>query len=404
MLLGQKPCKDCEPAQVNHFVIRLSSYLGLVIKPLLRPFDYLVRVILPPRRFSWFDRLGPLVLQTFAFFHIGKLQDAISHDDSDRTRALWTEAEERRISMKEFRLGPIKDLFIARKNGKVRCFDGLPRPVGPEAESLYWMDNKPTMRKRFAEAGIPIARGGACFLERRGLELFASLRKPVITKPYTGSRSRHTTIHIETPEEFIHAFRNAKVLSPLVLIEEELVGFVHRGTLIGGKLVAVMRREPPHVIGDGAQTVRELVTEENKREKRHGTTFHPIAMGPEADQELSRQKLSWSSIPEKGTIVTLNQKVSRGIGASTTDLTEEMHPENRKLLEKIGAVLDDPLVGVDFIMNDVRLPWHEQERSGVIECNSLPFIDLHHYPLFGKPRNVAGALWDLIFPAGTVPK
>jgi D-alanine-D-alanine ligase-like ATP-grasp enzyme len=283
-------------------------------------------------------------------------------------------------------------------DGKTICFDGLPRPAGPEALSLYWMDNKPAMRKRFMEAGIPVAKGGSAFSEKQALEIFHSLRKPVIVKPHSGSRSRHTTIHIEKEEEFARAFWLAKMLSPFALIEEELSGMVHRGTLIGGKLVGVIRREPPHVVGDGTRTVRELVAMENRNEKRHGATFHEITTGHEAEAELARQKLAWESIPREGVLVTLNQKVSRGIGASNTDVTDTVHPENRKLLERIGEVLKDPLVGVDFIMDDVRVPWREQERSGVIECNSLPFIDLHHYPLYGKPRNVAGALWDLIFP------
>ena len=399
MLFGQKFCPDCEPAQVNHFVMRASSYVGLCIKPVLRPFDYLTRVILPPRTFSWFDIVAPKVLNALAWLRIGKLRADISEDDSDRTRALWEEAKRRGIKMVMFCLGPIKDLFIATHGKRTICFDGLPRPVGPEAESLYWMDNKPMMRRHFSEAGIPVAKGATAFRERRALEIFRSLKKPVIVKPFSGSRSRHTTVHLETEEAFLRAFWSAKMLSPLALIEEELAGMVHRGTLISGKLVAVMRREPPHVIGDGKHSVRELVAIENRRDKRHGSTFHPIATGPEAVQELARQKFRWESIPPAGALVTLNQKVSRGIGASTTDLTDEMHEENRKLLENIGALLRDPLVGGDFIMQDVRVPGQKQERSGVIECNSLPFIDLHHYPLFGAPRNVAGALWDIIFPA-----
>lgn len=397
MLLGQKPCPDCEPAQVNHFVMRTSAYLGLFIKPALKPLDYLTRILLPPRSFSWFDIVGPRVLRALVFLHLGKFEYEPRADDSDRTRCFWEEAKKRKIEMVMYRCGPIKDLFIATFSGRTICFDGLPRPVGPEAPSLYWMDNKPMMRKHFEQAGIPIANGASAFFEKNALSIFRSLKKPAIVKPYSGSRSRHTTIHLESESDFIKAFRSAKILSPLALIEEELIGFVHRGTLIDGKLVAVIRREPPHVIGDGAHTIQELVTEENKREKRHGATFHPIATGPEADAELLRQGLAWAAVPKVGAFIPLNQKVSRGIGASTTDVTDEMHQENRKLLEKIGGLLDDPLVGVDFILNDVRIPWQEQERSGVIECNSLPFIDLHHYPLNGKPHNVAGALWDLIF-------
>lgn len=375
-----------------------ASCVGLIFKPLLRPFDYLFRVVLPPASFSWFDTAGPLVLRTCAFLRIGRFQKNIRADDSDRTRSLWEEAKRRGIEMKEYRCGPIKDLFIARFRGKTRCFDGLPRPVGPEAESLYWMDNKPLMRARFARAGIPIARGGSAFRERHGREIFHSLGKPVITKPYSGSRSRHTTIHIQSEQEFLKAFRTAKVISQKVLIEEELSGFVFRGTLIGGKCIAVMRREPPHVIGDGVHAVRALVLKENARPERKGPTFHRIATGREAEDELARQGLAWESIPPKGAFVPLNQKISRGVGASNSDVTELVHEENRRLLEKIGAVLRDPLVGVDFVIADVSRPWQKQKRCGVIECNSLPFIDLHHYPLNGAPRNVAGALWDLIFP------
>ena len=129
MLFGQKFCPDCEPAQVNHFVMRASSYLGLCIKPVLRPFDYLTRVILPPRTFSWFDIVAPKVLNALAWLRIGKLRADISEDDSDRTRALWEEAKRRGIKMVMFCLGPIKDLFIATHGKRTICFDGLPRPV-----------------------------------------------------------------------------------------------------------------------------------------------------------------------------------------------------------------------------------------------------------------------------------
>jgi len=72
------------------------------------------------------------------------------------------------------------------------------------------------------------------------------------------------------------------------------------------------------------------------------------------------------------------------------------------MLEKLGAFLKDPLVGVDFIMHDITQTWHTEKHCGIIECNSLPFIDLHHYPLFGKPNNVAGKLWDLVMPESKI--
>jgi hypothetical protein len=35
------------------------------------------------------------------------------------------------------------------------------------------------------------------------------------------------------------------------------------------------------------------------------------------------------------------------------------------------------------------------QKWGIIEANSLPFIDLHYWPLYGEPVNIASYVWDL---------
>jgi hypothetical protein len=37
----------------------------------------------------------------------------------------------------------------------------------------------------------------------------------------------------------------------------------------------------------------------------------------------------------------------------------------------------------------------DMQHWGIIECNSLPFINLHHFPIEGNPENVASKIWDL---------
>ena len=166
--------------------------------------------------------------------------------------------------------------------------------------------------------------------------------------------------------------------------------------------MGVLRREPAHVTGDGQHSIKQLIIEENKNPLRHGPVFHPLLMDLAAKAELQQQGLTWESIPQPGQMVILNAKVGRGEGASNTDVTDETHLDNIQLFEQIDAFLGDPLVGIDFIISDISKPWHEQKNCGVIECNAMPFIDLHHHPLHGQPRDAAGALWDIVFPKSKV--
>jgi len=281
----------------------------------------------------------------------------------------------------------------------------LPRPGLKESPALKWMDNKGIMKEKFKKEGLPVAEGAVAWNKSQALSIFSHLQKPknsVITKPNLGSRSRHTMIHINTKEDLIIGFEKAKKLSPLVVIEEELRGYLFRGTLIGGKLRGVVKRDQPEVVGDGIHTLRELMEEENKRLERKGPIFHKIIIDKETEIELKRENITMDDIPTKDRIVTFSQKTSRGCGGTTTEVTEITHPENVKMLEHVASFLNDPLVGVDFIMEDITKSWKEEQHCGIIECNSLPFIDLHHYPLFGKRKNIAGFLWDLVMPESKI--
>jgi len=389
-------CVDCGGASVNHTLVYKAILVGSIKNPWIKWMGKLI----PESKLEW---ITPMLVKILTFFKLGTITTEPKEDDSYRTRVLWEEAIKRGIELQEFRLFGIgHDIFLCNYKGDKRSFDVLPRTKNYNPSGLEWMDDKNKMKQHFKKQGIPIANGGVAFSKSKALRIFRSLNKPVITKPDIGSRSRHTTTHINDEVKFIEAFKKASQLAPLVMIEEELEGFVFRGTLIGKKLIAVIRREPAYVTGDGIHTVKELIEIENKNPLRNGPIFHKLSLDEEAVKELSNSNKTESTIPSKGEVTTIGQKTSRAVGGGITDMTDVVHPDNKMMLEKVAEILDDPLIGVDFIMKDVSISWRDQPRAGVIECNSAPFIDLHHYPLVGKPRNVAGALWDIIYPGSAL--
>ncbi|OGE85526.1 MAG: hypothetical protein A3J48_00210 [Candidatus Doudnabacteria bacterium RIFCSPHIGHO2_02_FULL_46_11] len=385
-------CPDCGPKSTGHFFRKTSIFFEWLFLPVLRPFEFLGEKFVSVFGLKNHDLLVNLLLI------IRILKEAkIDEEDNLRMRLAAEEAERRGIVMRKLKFFSRSTvLCVAYFKERRLIFEQLPRPQG-YYESLKWLDNKAVIREKFLKLGMPVAAGGRAFTLKKALRIFKTIGAPVIIKPHIGSRSAHTTIHINTVTELISAFRKAKQLSPWVVVEKELSGFVHRITFIGGKLFACLRREQPHVVGDGVSSIRELIFKENKNPKRDNTYFYQLPMDEKAEEEIRYHGFTWSSIPQDGQVVLLNQKAVGYLGSGLTDLTDVIHPANVEMFEKIDKLLATPLHGIDFMTTDISKPWQTIENCGVIECNSLPFLEMHHNPLVGQPRDAIGALWDIAF-------
>lgn len=392
-------CIECGSAQVNHRSEWWSNWFEHWSGTYSKPLEYIRRKVQPAISYLPWNSLGIFIIKTGAILGAIQISNELLPTDNSRTISLWNSAQPRGITIQRIKIfGRQTEISIAQHKAKKRLYMSMPRPQQPPSNSYFWMDNKSEMQIYFTAAGIPVPKSFECRTEEQALKAFRQINSTVIVKPTYGSRSRHTIVNIKNEQDLIRSFRIAQQISPWVMVQEELPGMVHRVLWVGNKVVAVMRREPAYVVGDGVLTVQQLVEKENKNPLRQGPIFHHLPTNEEATQELVRQNKKWESVPAKGEIIVINPKVSRGNGAVNVDVTDETHPENMELFKKIGSFLNDPLVGIDFIIRDITKPWTEQLPCGVIECNALPYVDLHSYPYSGAVRDAAGALWELVFP------
>jgi cyanophycin synthetase len=312
---------------------------------------------------------------------------------SSRGAVLMEEAIRRGIPIRNLVVaGRPVDWYEAFIRGRRVMFEGLPRPI--RTASLAWLDDKLLLKRTLESAGIPVPHGGSFSRWEDARERFKTLQKPVIVKPRLGSRGRHTTTFVHTEEQLAHAFRTAKQLCHWVIMEEHLTGSVYRGTVIGGKLAGVLAGDPPRITGDGVHTVEELVALKNAS-KPSGITDALIT--PATQPFLERQGLSLQHILPAGITIDLTEKIGVNYGGASREVTDETHEEIKKVMEAAGRVVNDPIIGFDFIIENISADPAEQ-HWGIIECNGVPFINLHHDPLMGTPRNVAKDVWDLWEP------
>jgi len=328
--------------------------------------------------------------------------DALSSDEQlhNRSLVIARAAHERGITMKALKLSGTREtnLFSFVISGRKIIFEGLPLIEVGHVQPVDF-DDKFTLKQILKENGFPYARGMAFHNSAMALAYAKTLGFPLVVKPRSGSLSRHTTCDIRSESALREAIRVVQMISREYVLEEFIPGDVYRVTLVGDRVLACCLREPPNVIGDGIHMVEELITMKNEDARRgdihqKNFTLHKIHSGQKAKSLLAELGLNSKSVPPSKKKIYLHDKVVLGCGADIHDKTDEIHPDNRIVLERLSRFLRAPIVGIDIIAEDIAKPFREQ-ACAIIEANSLPYIDMHHFPVTGQPRDVAGYIVDV---------
>jgi cyanophycin synthetase len=246
-----------------------------------------------------------------------------------------------------------------------------------------------------APIGQPVADAGEAWAAARRIGL------PVVLKPRDGNQGKGVTVNIVTRDHLDIAFR-AAAEHGTVMVEKFLPGNDFRLLVVGSKLVAASRRDPPQVLGDGLHTVRELVEIVNQdphRGEGHATSLTKIRFDDIAVARLSVQGLMPESIPARGHRVILRNNANLSTGGTATDVTDDVHPEVAARAVAAAQMVGLHVCGVDVVCESVLRPL-EAQHGGVVEVNAAPGLRMHLSPSYGKGRAVGGAIINELFAPG----
>jgi len=135
------------------------------------------------------------------------------------------------------------------------------------AESIA--QDKDLTKRLLAAAGVPVPIGRPVASMDEARQVVAEIGWPVVVKPRDGNQGKGVTVNIVSDEHLAMAFKVAAEYGE-VMVERYLPGHDFRLLVVGDKLVAAARRDPPHVVGDGVHTVRQLVDKVNEDPRARG--------------------------------------------------------------------------------------------------------------------------------------
>jgi cyanophycin synthetase len=262
--------------------------------------------------------------------------------------------------------------------------------------------DKEATKRILANAGIPVPRGTVInFLDDLEEAIEQVGGYPIVIKPLDGNHGRGISINITSKEEAEAAYDSARQVSRSIIVERYYTGRDHRVLVVDGKLVAVAERVPANVIGDGKSTIFELIEETNKDPNRgegHDNVLTKIELDRTSYQLMEKQGRTLNTVLPKGEICYLRATANLSTGGSAVDRTDEIHPENVWLAQRIVKIIGLDIAGIDIVTADISRPLREVDGV-IVEVNAAPGFRMHVAPSQGIPRNVGGAVMDMLFPS-----
>ena len=262
--------------------------------------------------------------------------------------------------------------------------------------------NKQATKDLLGAMGVPVPKGYRIRDVAELEDTLAAVGFPAVIKPLDGNHGKGATVGIRSIEDANEAWDRAKEYSRWIIIEQQLEGSDFRALVVNNRLIAVAKRVPAHVIGDGKHTIQELIDETNADPRRgygHEKVLTEIAIDNQTTRCIRKARYELDSILPKGEKLFLKTTANISTGGTAIDLTDEVHPENVFLFERIARIIGLDVAGVDVIAPNVSEPLR-QTGGGIIEVNAAPGFRMHLAPSEGIGRNVAEHVIDMLFPAG----
>ncbi|MFZ1460429.1 MAG: cyanophycin synthetase [Ignavibacteria bacterium] len=262
--------------------------------------------------------------------------------------------------------------------------------------------DKDLSKNLLASMGVPVPKGFKIYDIEELEDAIYSIGFPVAIKPLDSNHGKGISANIISPEDAKKAFESAKKYSGAVIVEKSLKGNDFRALVINNKLIAVAERTPAFVKGDGVSTINQLVEKVNSDPRRgygHEKILTQITIDYMTERVLELKGFNLETVLKKDEICYLKSTANISTGGTAIDRTDEVHPDNIFLFERIARIIGLDIAGIDVVAPDVSSPI-VKNGGGIVEVNAAPGFRMHLAPSEGLPRNVAEPVVNMLFPPG----
>lgn len=241
-------------------------------------------------------------------------------------------------------------------------------------ESHRLAKNKPESNTIFSKNGIPVPQHS--IITNSNKDYYINnypIEFPCVLKPVDGMQGIDVNTFIKNKDQFISILNNLLLKYDKVMLENQVYGENYRIFVFNNKIMDIVKREQPFIIGDGYKTAIQLINDRNNNQENNG--LFPTT---NIDWEFIKdQGYNKDSIIENQKKVFITNTINFHNGATVVRIDLEKVPEiNKRMFLNAHQLINLECSGIDYMSSDIYIPYNEN-NGHIIEINDMVDTYIH---------------------------
>lgn len=196
---------------------------------------------------------------------------------------------------------------------------------------------------------------------------------PIVLKPIDGTFGIDVITNIDNEKELNESINSLKKKYKELMLEEQISGDCYRIFVFNNKVIDVIKREKPYVIGNGIHTVNELIEERNKEQEKLGL-FQTKNV---SNLFIIKQGYTLDTILEDKVKVYISNVINMHNGARISRIPLDTIPQkNIDMFINTNKYLNILCSGLDYLSENITVDYDKND-SKILEVNGTPDTEIH---------------------------
>lgn len=240
--------------------------------------------------------------------------------------------------------------------------------------SHHLAKNKPKSNKIFQINNIPVPKHW--IINNNNKEYYIkkfNIFFPCVLKPVDGMQGKDVNTFIKNKSQYISILESLLKKYKEVMLENQVYGDNYRIFLFHDKVIDIIKREQPFIIGNDINTIEDLI--KNKNNMLLSKKLFPTT---NIDYDyILEQGYSKINILEKNKKIFITNTINFHNGANPIRIDINKVPiENIDLFIKAHKLIELKCSGIDYMSNDIYIPYNIN-NGHIIEINDMVDTKIH---------------------------